>query len=163
MVSRVHDLNCLILPIRSRIMPALDSNIPAKLSLADRIADLPCVQVVDHDPNSSERRVDVMLGETLTPLRKQRLPTMFCAIGGENIVVYGLNDADRHQVLSRRWGRLHGKGVLLFMPRDGDELEIVWRILHRAYQALLSAEAPAHAVRRSAVYELPRFSRTNLQ
>lgn len=163
MASRVQDVNYLILPIRSRIMQAPDSNILTKLSLADRIAGLADVHVVDHEPAGGQLRVDVYLGKREAVQRKQPEPTMFCSIGADGIVVHGLADVDRHQVLSRRWGRLHGQGVLLYMPRDADELDIVWRILERACAALVTAAVTGRSPRRALVYELPRFSRTNLQ
>ena len=163
MASRVYDVNCLILPIRARIMQAPDGNILARLSLAARIAELPDVYVVDHEPDSDARRVDVYLGQREKTLRKQRRPTMFCIVGTDGIVVHGLADVDRHQVLSRRWGRLDGQGVMLYMPRDSEELEIVWQLIERAYAALVTAAVTGRPPRRALVYRLPRFSRTNLQ
>jgi hypothetical protein len=164
MASRVYDANHLTLPVRSRIVPAPDCNIPARLSLADRIANLPDVQVVDHEsPEGAGIRVDVYLGNREASLRRQPAPRMFCVISAVGIVVHGLADVDRHHVLSRRWGRLHGQGVLLYMPRDEDELEIVWRILDRAYAALVTTAITGRPPRRALVYELPCFSRTNLQ
>ena len=148
MASRVFDDNC---------------NISARLSLADRIADLPDVYVVDHEPDGGEMRVDVYLGKREAVQRRQAAPTMLCIIGAGGIVVHGLADVDRHQVLSRRWGRLRRQGVLLYLPRDEEELEIVWRILERACKALVTKEVTGRPPRRALVYELPRFSRTNLQ
>ena len=164
MASRVNDVNYLFLPVRSRIKQATDCNITARLSLADRIADLPDVRVVDHEPpESGEIRVDVYLGRLESVLRRQPEPTMFCSISADGILVHGLADVDRHQVLSRWWGRLHGQGVLLYRLREGEELEIVWRILGRAYAALVTTAITGRRPRRALVYELPRFSRTNLQ
>ena len=163
MINPVRDVDHLILPIRSRTTQAHDSNILAKLSLADRIADLPGVCVVDHEPDSGERHVDVFLATHATALRKQRRPTMLCVIDATGIVVHALTDADRYQAVSRRWGRLHGQEIYLFMPRDNEELEVVWQILLRSYSALVNAK-PFEPTSRPAIFdELPRFSRTNLQ
>lgn len=162
MATRAHDICFPILPVQARTMQAHDSNIPAKLALADRIADLPGIEVADHDPAGVSRNVDVLLQPPVTSLRKKRQPMLLASIGCDHMVVYGLHDTDRHRVLLRGWGRPHRNGVLLCLPRDDGQLDIAWSILRRAYDAMTDASAAAVPVRAAWFDGLPRFSRTNL-
>lgn len=162
MATRASDISCLILPVRAQMLQARDADISAKLALADYIADLPGILVVDHDPVDGSRKVDVQYQPPATSRFKRRRPMFLCRIGCDSIVVSGLNDRDRHQVLSRGWGRQNPAGVSLYLPRDDQELDIAWRILSRAYDALVEASASAMPERAAWIDDLPHFSRTNL-
>ena len=85
-----------------------------------------------------------------------------CRIGSEGISVEGLSDKERHQVLSRGWGRLEKRRVRLFPPRDDEELEICWSILCQAYHSILSAPVDSPTAPRASVDDLPEVSRTSL-
>jgi hypothetical protein len=87
-----------------------------------------------------------------------------CCVSNDTVSVFGLDLAIRHQVLSRGWGKLSRNEVLLFLPRDEEELEICWEILSYAHRAAADADdrspvagAPAWSG------DLPRFLRTTLQ
>ena len=156
-------LNRLRLPARVRTLQSPDNNIPVRLALADRIADLPGIQAADHDPADDWKNVDVLLLPRVTARRKQRQPLLLCNIRADGIVVQGLINRHRHQVLSRGWGRLRENSVLLYLPRDEEELEIVWSILRCAYDSVMVVSAGASPVRAAWFDGLPSFSRTNLQ
>jgi hypothetical protein len=162
MATRARDISSLILPVRARLVQACDEGIPVKLALADYIADLPGIRVVDQDPVDGFRKVDVQYHPPATSRHKRRRPMFLCRVGSDSIVISGLNDRDRHQVLSRGWGRLHPAGISLYLPRDEQELDIAWRILSHAYDALVEASASAMHERAAWIDDLPRYSRTNL-
>lgn len=87
-----------------------------------------------------------------------------CSVGSDAVSVCGLDPAIRHQVLSRGWGKLRGREVLLHLPRDEQELEICWKILCYANRAETHTDDPqltARVLPRLRVH--PRFSRTTLQ
>jgi hypothetical protein len=162
MATSAREISRFILPFRVRVRQAPDDSMSARLSLADRIADLAGVETSEPEPASGSWAVDVCVRHPVAPLRKQRPPMLLCRIASDGIVAYGLGNVDRHQVLSRGWGRLHRDGVLLFLPRGEDELETVWSILIRAYESLKCASAAAIPVRTAWFDELPIYSRTNL-
>ena len=152
-----------ILPDRARLRQASSNDLAVRLKLAERIASLSDVRVFDHDPNGDWTNVDVVVTPQSRSFRKEPEPVLLCSIAADGIVVHGLNDASRHRVLSRGWGRLHGSNTLLFMPRDEDELETVWSLLLSAHQFLINASAAAVSVHVARRARLPSFSRTSLQ
>ena len=162
MATPAREISRFILPVRARTRQAAENPISARLALADRIADLAEIETAEHDPDGGSRKVDVFIRQPATSIRKQRPPMLLCRIGNDGIVAFGLSNADRHQVLSRGWGRLHRDGVQLFLPRDENELEMTWTILLRAYQSLTETSAAAVPLRVAWFDDLPSFSRTNL-
>lgn len=108
--------------------------------------------------------------EGLTTVLAERVAAMpdggagICSVGGDTISVWGLDPVSRHQVLSRGWGKLGRQEVLLFLPRDEEELEICWSILSYAYLTAAHADSRPPFARMSPwSSDLPRFSRTTLQ
>lgn len=162
MSTAARDVSRFILPVRVQARQARDDSLAARLALADRIADLPGIHATDHDPNGGSWSVDVFVTQGAPSIRKQRPAKLLCRIGHDGIVAFGLSNADRHQVLSRGWGRPHGDGVMLFLPRDEDELEMAWDILFRAYETMMCESAAAIPVRTAWFDGMPSFSRTNL-
>ena len=164
MAVLARDISRSRLPARIRVKSAPDDSIASRLALADRIAQLPGIETVEDRWDSTLRSVDVFLRRQPVSLRKQWPPTRLCSISVKGISVYGLSDPDRHQVLSRGWGRLAQDGVLMFLPRDEAELDVCWDVLQRAYHSLIQASAQTAPVR-TIVWggNLPRFSRTTLQ
>lgn len=152
-----------ILPDRARLRQAFSNDLAVRLKLAERIASLAGARVFDHDPNGDWTNVDVVVTPPSRSFRKEPEPVLLCSIATDGIVVHGLDDASRHRVLSRGWGRLHGANTLLFMPRDDDELEIVWSLLLSAHQQLIYTPAAAVPVHGARITRLPSFSRTRLQ
>ena len=162
MATAAREVTRFRLPSRIRAKTATANTIPARLGLADRIANLPGVHVVEQEHGSLPCGVDVFLSEPDTR-RKRRPALLFCSMSATAIEVHGLDNWDRYQVLARGWGRLDGRGVQLFMPRDEDEMEQCWAILLRAYQSSIHASAAAAPERFAWFDRLPSYSRTSLQ
>ena len=162
MATAAFDLTRLTLPTRIRAKSAGPDSLRARLELADLIAALPGVSTEDHAA-TVPRSVDVFLRMPCASARGPSPEVLLCTISSDGIWVYGLNDGDRHQILLRRWGRLQANGVLLFLPRDDEELEVCWMILQRAYRRLDEFSTRARSGRAAWSGDLPRFSRTSLQ
>lgn len=163
LATRAREISRFSVPVRTHELQARDNSIHARLALADRIADLPRIQAVDHEPAGGWRNVEVLLMPLVSSARKRRPPALLCHIGADGIVLYGLSNSERAQVLSHGWGQLFGDNMLLFLPRDDQELETVWRILRRAYESLVDASAAAVPVGSARFGVVPNSSRTNLQ
>ncbi len=144
------------LPSRIRTKnPSTDGG-SCRLALADRIASLPGIRTQELGNDTLSCRVKVYLQEpTAAPL--------LCTIDVSGIEVYGLTEWDRHQVLRSGWGRLQRDHVLLYPPRDVEELDMCCGILKRAHQHLSKISSNAPCARKSPLRELPKFSRTTLQ
>lgn len=84
----------------------------------------------------------------------------FCRIDNSGIVVQGLDEWDKHQVLRGGWGRLGRGYVLLHLPRDDEELEVCWNLLQRACHNQIDSSLPRSPLPAA---RWPRFSRTPLQ
>ena len=162
MATAAYDLTRLTLPIRIRAKKVDPDGLRARLELADRIATFAGVSTEDHDA-TVPRSVDVFLQAQGESAHRQSPDVLLCTINCEGIWVYGLDDSDRHQILLRRWGRLQANGVLLFLPRDDEELEVCWTILQRAFRRLDQFSTQASPGRAAWSGGLPRFSRTSLQ
>lgn len=148
------------LPTRLHLKKATAGDMAAMFELAGRIAELPGTRVTESGA-TVPRCVDVFLAAA-TGRRRQRSPELrLCSISSSGIRVTGLHDWDRHQVLTRRWGHLGRDGeVLLFLPRDADELETCWQVLVRAYNSLAELVGTGDTKRTVSNLDLPRFSRT---
>jgi hypothetical protein len=83
-------------------------------------------------------------------------------IGYNGISLPGLTDPERHQVLSRGWGRLDRQRVLLYLPRDESELAICWSILYRAYNSIINSPEQMSASPRAHFDDYPEPSHTSL-
>lgn len=156
MAANPHSPSRLNLPARIRsgkLPPAL----ALKLALADRIAQMPGICVLENESGLIPGTVEVYLctGSDSAPGRPQ-----LCQISARGIRVYGLGDWDKHQILSRGWGNLTGKQVLLFLPRDDEELELCWLILQQAREALLDETNGIPRQRIASPCGLPQFSRS---
>lgn len=150
------------LPPRIRSKTGPEQTDSARFVIARRIADLPFVHIVDDDFEAPSGTVDVVVQRDITSIRQCQSDVLFCRIGDSGISVEGLTDPERHQVLSRGWGQLENRRVRLFMPRDGDELEICWGILYRAYRSIINTPARSAAMPRAYAVDLPEISRTSL-
>ncbi len=151
------------LPARIRAEKVPENGFSCRLALADRIADLPGIHAEEKSGDTLPGRVDVYFQPFSYPVRKQQEPILLCSIGRDGVVVHGLSEWDKHQVLRGGWGTLERDHVLILLPRDFEELEVCWDLIHRAYSSLSDASVQASLVRSSAAGRLPRFSRTTLQ
>ena len=150
------------LPPRVRSNPAPEPTDRARFVLAERIADLPFVQIVEDGFEALPGTVGAFLRRDVDSIRKRQPAVLFCRISSFGISVEGLTDAERYQVLSRGWGQLENCHVRLFMPRNDDELEICWGILYRAYSSIINTSVGPAAMPRAYVVDLPEISRTSL-
>lgn len=132
--------------------------------MADRIADLPGIVTAESTTDTVPREVRIYLP---TPIHRRSIRShygaLLCAISSDGVVIHGLSRAQRHQVLSRGWGRLVSDAVLLFLPRNDAELEICWSLLRSAYDRLHDPSATHQGAVRVSIWDLPSFSRTTLQ
>jgi len=160
----VPELARITLPTRIRSKRAAADGLASRLALADRIAALPCIETAEDHQATLPRGVEVYLRAPCASLRRQHAPVLLCCIHPDGIVLFGLSDSERYQVMVRGWCRLSADRIHLFPPRDDDELEVCWDILQRAYRTLLDASATTAAARtRVRPADLPSFSRTTLQ
>ena len=151
---------CLPARIRTRLIP--EPVQPADRELAKRLAGLPRAQTAADEHLTHPRTLSVFLRQNGSRDDRGHPSVLLCRIGSEGISVEGLSDNERHQVLSRGWGRLEKRSVCLFPPRDDEELEICWSILCRAYHSILSAPVDVPTAPRTSVVDLPEVSRTSL-
>lgn len=121
--------------IRTALKPA--DNFTPRLSLADRIAELPGVAVVESDRDAAPYTVRVMLERQSNAAAAPVEQIQFADISREGIVVRGLSSWDKHKALSSGWGKLRERDLLIFLPRDDRELEVCWTIIKRAYDYLV--------------------------
>jgi hypothetical protein len=146
--------------IRSRLGPS--TGYAARSRLAARIGGLPGIQIFKDVAGQPQGIIASYLPKSRDSLR-QRLPEVpFCRIAPNGISVHGLTDTERYHVLSRGWGRLENRNMLLFLPRDEDEFDVSWYILRHAYEAVSNPSATSVSAARAPLPELPEFSRTTL-
>ena len=163
MVAAADQVRRFILPARIQLNSSLTNNWQPRLSLVERIAELPHIVTAENAIDTLDFNVSVYLQQAAPSLRKRLEPIRFCNIDHDGIEVFGLNDTDKQQVLSRGWGRSGASRVLMYLPRDDTEVEICWNILMRAYERLYEQSTEARSIRVVPAWTLPNFSRTNLQ
>lgn len=144
------------LPTRIRGKKEEDARAERHLTLAERIAGLPGIELVRQDAESLPTDVTAYVLDSASAETR-----LLCMLQAHGITVHGLDDWDRHQVVSRGWGKLARDCVLLFIPRDDDEVEVCWDILKRAGNRLCHSSAVR--TRRVSAWGLPSYSRTTLQ
>lgn len=133
-------------------------------ALVDRITSLPGIAATECDNDTLTRQLVIYLhGAPARRTIRNPRPFRLCDLGDDGIAVYGLDNWAKHQVVMRGWGKLIYDRVQLFVPRDDDELEICWNIIHQAYDSRFGATASEPATDNKSIRELPRFSRTTLQ
>ena len=153
-----------ILPDRYRGKVASTGNLAARLALIDRIADLPGIDAVERNDELLPRRVDVFLRTDLADqVLKRRPGTFFLGIGPQGLTLQGLSRWERHQVLAHGWGELVDDQVRVFSPRNNEELDVIWKIVRRAYDRLYKPATLRNASPVMTTWQLPRVSRTYLQ
>jgi hypothetical protein len=163
MATPVQETGRMHLPARIRLRTTPENGFSSRLALAHRIAELPDTQTVENGADTLPCCVEVYLRRQPESLRKQQAPLLLCSISSAGVVIRGLCNRDKHQVLSRGWGKLERDHVLIFLPRDEMELEVCWSILQRAYDSLSVASVRTPLMRTASTWDLPRFSRTPLQ
>ena len=163
MATPASELDTFRLPTRVRTRRASDEIFAARPALAARVASLPDVHAVEHDATTLSCRVDAYLHRPVPSGRHEVLTILLCRISQDGIAIHGLTNLDRNRVIASGWGRLHGDGVLVFLPRNGDELATCCEIIQRAYRYLRATTPGEPRLRTVSIGQLPRFSRTALQ
>lgn len=151
-----------VLPTRIRSKLGPDTGYAARDRLVDRIAQLPGMHTLDDPLEPSPCTVGVYLRPVSGKRRTPPTAFLFCKIRSTGISVEGLDNSERHQVLSRGWGRLENRSIQLFLPRDDDEFDVCWNIVYRAYRNISNPPARTLFAARPPLAELPEFSRTIL-
>ena len=136
----------------------------ARVALIDRIADLPGIETVERNEETSPRRVEIYLRHEASDLvLKRKAAQMLCSLDCDGVYLNGLDRWERHQVLANGWGKLVEHEVCVYLPRDSHELEIVWSVVQRAYDRLFGPSTPEAGSLVISTWDWPRFSRTSLQ
>ena len=128
------------------------------------IADLPGIETVKRNDETTPRRVEIYLRREASDLAlKRKAAQMLCSLDGNGVFLNGLDQWERYQVLAKRWGKLVDYEVCVYLPRDAHELEIVWGVIRRAYERLIEPLTPEAGSVVISTWDWPRFSRTSLQ
>jgi len=157
------------LPARIRANKTAPDELPTRQALAERIARLPGIEAVDCGDDTLPCQVAMYLhGAAARRTIRASRPQLLCRLGADGIVVHGLDNWAKHQVVMRGWGRLRNDRVLLFLPRDDSELGICWNIVRQAYDSFFNPPAcfdqnARPGTRNASSRDMPRFSRTTLQ
>ncbi len=152
------------LPVRARSKKNPADDFQIKMALIDRIADLQGIETVECSTATLPRQVDIYLKQDPAPReRKRQAPVLYCRLNCNSVMISGLDRRARHQVLSQGWGKPLSEQVQVSLPRDSEELDLVWKILQRAYNNLFVSLTTKPATQIASNWDWPRFSRTNLQ
>lgn len=152
------------LPARLRNKRKTAGDFSARVALIDRISDLPGIQTVERNDETTPRRVQIYLRHKVFDHeigRKAR--QMLCSLDCIGVFLNGLDRWERYQVLANGWGKLVGHEVCVYLPRDGHELDIVWSVVQRAYERLMVPSTPEAGSLVISTWDWPRVSRTSLQ
>lgn len=152
------------LPARIRSKRKASGDVPVRMALIDRIADLPGIETVERNDDIIPRRVEIYLrGEASDRVLKRKAPRRLCGLDANGVTLSGLSPWERHQVLANGWGKLVDDQVCVYLPRDHSELEIVWSVIRRAYERLIGPLTPESGSLVVSTWDWLRFSRTSLQ
>lgn len=154
------------LPARIRNRKTTSDRLETRLALTERIAGLRGIETVECSGDTVPCQVDVYIrhgSADRAKIRRKQPPPLLCSLNCNSALIGGLDCWARHQVVSSGWGKLISDQVLVFLPRDCDELEIFWGVLKLAYDSLLPSSASAPRTDRVTIWDLPRYSRTTLQ
>lgn len=163
MAISARDLNDSELPARTGTTVAHESGLAYQIALADRIAELRNIVATEDAGDTVPRRAEVYLQPPYRSIRRRPAPRLLYTVGPDGLTVLGLTEWDRHQVLSRGWGQLRDGHVVLYWPRNDEELDVCWQVVQRAYEFLSRVSENSMPARKVSPWDLPRFSRTTLQ
>jgi len=134
------------------------------MALIDRIADLHGIETVECSGNTVPGQVNVYLKQGSTGrTRERQAPALFCSLNCNTVAVSGLDRRAEYQVIARGWGELALDHVNILLPRNTGELNVVWKILQRAYANLHVPSAGAAGAQIVSTWDYPKYSRTTLQ
>lgn len=139
------------------------SDLRMRTELIDRIGDLRGIETVERRDDTVPCQVDVYLKRDASDrVRKVQSPPLLYSLNCQGVMVSGLDRWAQHQVLCGGWGKLIFDQVLVFLPRDNKELDVVWKILQRAYNNLYVPSARERGSQVLSTWDRPKFSRTIL-
>jgi len=147
---------------RARTQQHFSDELETKMMLIDRVTALTGIEVVERGNDELPCQFDALLKRDSSKRLRKKESALFCKLRHDGITIYGLDQSATYQIVSRGWGKLLLDGVILFLPRNNLELDIVWTLVQRAYNNLLhpSARNPGRHI--VSTWDLPRFSRTTL-
>ena len=148
---------------RIRNRKSLSNDLQMRTELIDRIAELRGIETIERREDTVPCQVDVYLKrDPADRVRKTQSPPLLYSLNCNGVMVSGLDRWAQHQVLSRGWGKLIFDQVLVFLPRDNKELDVVLKILHRAHDNLYVSSAKERGTQILSTWDWPKFSRTTL-
>jgi hypothetical protein len=154
----------LTLPARIRNKQKSSGDFAARMALIDRIADLPGIETVERNDEDIPGRVEIYFRrETSDRVLKRKPARQLCCLDCNCVTVSGLSRWDTYQVLRNGWGKLVNDQVCVYLPRDHEELEIVWSVIRQAYCRFTGPPNPESGSVIVSTWDFPRFSRTSLQ
>jgi len=163
MATKSHEPARFQLPARIRSKKCRSDEFQLRMDLIDRIADLRGIETVECRDDTVPRQVDVFLNrDAADRVRKFQSPPLLCSLNCDGVMVSGLDRWARHQVVSRGWGKLMADQVLIFLPRDNMELDVVWKIFQRAYDNLFVSYTSEQGTQILSTWDWPKFLRTTL-
>lgn len=159
MATRAADVFSLRIPPRPLALPVISDSLGAGFWLADKLAELPYTQSMTAGCET---------GVTLTlvspqSIRRGGANTDFCHVFSDRLLLKGLSASEAAEVESLGWGMNDGDWTMLHMPRNQQEADVCWQVLHLAYQNQVSAVIRQPRVQRADHESLPQFSRSHLR
>ena len=134
------------------------------VALTDRIANLRGIETVERWDDNIPRHIDVYLKRDLAArVCETQPPPLLYSLNCNGVMVSGLDRWARHEVVSRSWGKPIFDQVLIFLPRSKKELDVVWKILQRAYNNLSVSSANNPELHVVSTWDLPKSSRRTLR
>ena len=154
----------LTLPARIRNKQKSSGDFAARMALIDRIADLPGIETVERNDEDIPGRVEIYFRrETSDRVLKRKPARQLCCLDCNCVTVSGLSRWERYQVMTNGWGKLINGQACVYLPRDHEDLEIVWSVIRQAYGRFTGRTTPESGSAVVSTWDFPRFSRTSLQ
>jgi hypothetical protein len=123
--------------------------------LSDRIRVLPGVSTVHTVLDDGATATDHFIDPAYVLRTVCIGPQLLCHIDMEGILVPQLDAVDKAEVAFKGWASRAEDQSIIYLPRDSIEMEIVWKIILRAYQFLASRPPKFRAPRGSSL-DLPK-------
>jgi hypothetical protein len=114
---------------------------PNTWGLAERVAALPGIRPEHTILADSTLATDHFIEDSCVLQHSWRKPQLLCHIDCQGILLAEISPVDKEEVLQKGWSSSAGEALILFLPRDSIEMEIVWRIVLLAYHFLTSRPA----------------------
>jgi hypothetical protein len=134
------------------------------MALIERISDLPGIETVERSHETIPGRVEIYVRrDTSDRVSKRKPARQLCCLDCNCVTVSGLSRWERYQVMTNGWGKLINGQACVYLPRDHEDLEIVWSVIRQAYGRFTGRTTPESGSAVVSTWDFPRFSRTSLQ